>query len=53
MLSRRNIRVKVMQALYSIESMNNETRPGEPLQILKRNIDALPAFIYLPGLFYN
>ena len=38
MLSRRNIRVKVMQALYSIESMNNETRPGEPLQILKRNI---------------
>ena len=38
MLSRRNIRVKVMQALYSIESMNNETRPGEALQILKRNI---------------
>ena len=38
MLSRRNIRVKVMQALYSIESMNNETHPGEPLQILKRNI---------------
>ncbi len=39
MLSRRIIRVKVMQALYSIESMNNETRPGEPLQILKQNID--------------
>jgi transcription antitermination protein NusB len=38
MLSRRNIRVKVMQALYSIESMNNETHPGEALQILKRNI---------------
>jgi N utilization substance protein B len=38
MLSRRNIRVKVMQALYSIESMNNETRPGEALQILKKNI---------------
>jgi N utilization substance protein B len=31
--------VKVMQALYSIESMNNETRPGEALQILKRNIE--------------
>jgi transcription antitermination protein NusB len=27
-----------MQALYSIESMNNETRPGEALQILERNI---------------
>jgi N utilization substance protein B len=39
MLSRRNIRVKVMQTLYSIESMNKETRPGEPLQILKRNLD--------------
>lgn len=39
MLSRRNIRVKVMQALYSIESMNNETYPGEALQILKQNID--------------
>ena len=39
MLSRRNIRVKVMQALYSIESMNNETLPGEPLQILKKNLE--------------
>jgi N utilization substance protein B len=39
MLSRRNIRVKVMQTLYSIESMNKETRPGEPLQILKRNLE--------------
>ncbi len=28
-----------MQALYSIESMNNETRPGEPLQILKKNLE--------------
>jgi N utilization substance protein B len=28
-----------MQALYSIESMNNEIVPGEALQILKQNID--------------
>ncbi len=28
-----------MQALYSIDSMNNETRPGEPLQILKKNLE--------------
>ncbi len=28
-----------MQALYSIESMNNETLPGEPLQILKKNLE--------------
>ncbi len=39
MLSRRNIRVKVMQTLYSIESINNETRPGEALQMLKQNIE--------------
>jgi N utilization substance protein B len=39
MLSRRNIRVKVMQTLYSIESMNHETRQGEPLQILKKNLE--------------
>ena len=28
-----------MQTLYSIESMNNETRPGEPLQILRKKLD--------------
>lgn len=39
MLSRRNIRVKVMQTLYSIDSMNNETRPGEPLQILEKKLE--------------
>lgn len=48
MLSRRNIRVKVMQTLYSIESMNHETGPGEPLQILKKNIEnSRQLFTYL------
>lgn len=28
-----------MQTLYSIESMNKETRPGEPLLILERNLE--------------
>ena len=28
-----------MQTLYSIESMNNETRVGEPLSILKKNLE--------------
>ncbi len=28
-----------MQALYSIDSMNNEIQPGEALQILKQNIE--------------
>ncbi|HUZ58585.1 MAG TPA: transcription antitermination factor NusB [Hanamia sp.] len=48
MLSRRNIRVKVMQTLYSIESMNKETRPGEPLQVLKRSLEnSQQLFAYL------
>ena len=28
-----------MQTLYSVESMNNETRDGEPLQILKKKLE--------------
>jgi N utilization substance protein B len=47
MISRRNIRVKVMQTLYSIESMN-ETSPGEPLKILQKNLEHSKAlFTYL------
>jgi N utilization substance protein B len=48
MLSRRNIRVKVMQTLYSIETINKETRPGEPKQILKKNLEnSQQLFTYL------
>ncbi|MEO6949165.1 MAG: transcription antitermination factor NusB [Ginsengibacter sp.] len=48
MLSRRNIRVKVMQTLYSVESMNNDTRIGEPLQILKKKLEhSQELFAYL------
>jgi N utilization substance protein B len=39
MISRRNIRVKVMQTLYSIESMKGETKPGEPAMILTKKIE--------------
>ncbi len=47
MLNRRNIRVKVMQTLYSLESMN-DTRTGEPLSILKKNIEQSESlFTYL------
>ncbi|MEO5650523.1 MAG: transcription antitermination factor NusB [Ginsengibacter sp.] len=48
MLSRRNIRVKVMQTLYSVESMDNETRTGEPLRILKKKLEhSRQLFTYL------
>lgn len=39
MISRRNIRVKVMQALYTIEQMGNQVKPGEPATILKKGIE--------------
>jgi transcription antitermination protein NusB len=39
MLSRRNIRVKVMQTLYAIESMAGSEKPGEPNAILSKKIE--------------
>ncbi len=39
MISRRNIRVKVMQTLYSIESMNGDVKPGEAITILTKKIE--------------
>src|SRR4051812_580641 len=39
MISRRNIRVKVMQTLYSIDSASGETTPGEPVAIFTRKIE--------------
>ncbi len=39
MISRRNIRVKVMQTLYSAETAQGEMKPGEPLKILQKHFD--------------
>jgi N utilization substance protein B len=39
MISRRNIRVKVMQTLYTLEAQEQETKPGEPVKILQKHID--------------
>lgn len=39
MISRRNIRVKVMQTLYTIDSVSGQTKPGEPEAILNRKIE--------------
>jgi len=39
MISRRNIRVKVMQTLYSIDSMSGEVKPGEAVTILTKKIE--------------
>ena len=39
MISRRNIRVKVMQTLYSLDSSSGEMKPGEPTNILTKKIE--------------
>ena len=48
MISRRNIRVKVMQTLYSIDSMNGDAKPGEAISILTKKIEqSRQLFTYL------
>jgi N utilization substance protein B len=48
MISRRNIRVKVMQTLYTIDSMSGEVKPGEPLNILNKKLElSRQLFTYL------
>lgn len=39
MISRRNIRVKVMQTLYSLDTAQGEVKPGESQAILTRKIE--------------
>jgi len=48
MLSRRNIRVKVMQTLYAVDSMSGGVKPGEPISILTKKIEqSKQLFTYL------
>jgi transcription antitermination protein NusB len=39
MISRRNIRVKVMQTVYTISTLDNEVKPGEPVKLLQRHFE--------------
>jgi N utilization substance protein B len=48
MISRRNIRVKVMQTLYSLEARENSQKPGEDIKILQKHFDQTrQLFVYL------
>ena len=38
MISRRNIRVKVMQSLYVLDSINGDLKPGQAVNLLKKQI---------------
>lgn len=39
MISRRNIRVKVMQTLYTVSTLDNDLKTGEPQKILQGHFD--------------
>ena len=48
MISRRNIRVKVMQSLYTLDSMGNDVNPAEAVRLLRKQIDqSRRLFVYL------
>jgi len=53
MINRRNIRVKVMQTLYTIAALEGETKPGDAVKILQKHFDQTrQLFIYL-GFFLS
>jgi N utilization substance protein B len=39
MISRRNIRVKVMQTLYTLDAQEQKVNPGEPVRILQKHFE--------------
>src|ERR1700694_4795778 len=39
MISRRNIRVKVMQALYTLSTLDQDGKTGDPVKLLQRHFD--------------
>jgi len=39
MISRRNIRVKVMQTIYTLSTLEQAAKPGEPVKLLQRHFD--------------
>jgi transcription antitermination protein NusB len=39
MISRRNIRVKVMQTAYTLSTLEGEAKPGEPVKLLQRHFE--------------
>lgn len=48
MISRRNIRVKVMQCLYTQDSIQPDLKPGEAVSLLKKQIaQSRQLFVYL------
>lgn len=48
MISRRNIRVKVMQTLYQVSTLGDTVKPGEPQKLLQKHFDSSKElFLYI------
>src|SRR5258708_39752956 len=48
MINRRNIRVKVMQTLYTVSTLENEEKPVDAVKILQKHFEQTrQLFIYL------
>lgn len=48
MISRRNIRVKVMQSLYTLDRMSNDVNTAEAVKLLRKQVDqSRKLFVYL------
>ena len=45
MISRRNIRVKVMQTIYTVNTIEQDVKPGEPQKILHQHLDQTRSLI--------
>ncbi|HEY0039491.1 MAG TPA: transcription antitermination factor NusB [Flavisolibacter sp.] len=39
MISRRNIRVKVMQTVYTLSTLEQQAKPGEPVKLLQKHFE--------------
>ena len=51
MISRRNIRVKVMQTIYTLSTIEQEMKPGEPVKLLQRQFDQSKDLLLYLGFF--
>src|SRR5688572_5919283 len=51
MISRRNIRVKVMQTLYTVATLESEVKAGEPKKVLQKHFEqSRSLLVYLAWL---
>src|SRR6476469_7474003 len=51
MISRRNIRVKVMQTIYTLSTMEQAVKPGEPVKLLQKHFDQSRDLLLYLGYF--